>query len=168
MMRGHRRGRLVWIIAVGVVVTSAGALQAKEPPPAAPPGTSQTSSPTARSTEDAEHPSWLKPIPVPADPELEAQLVELQDALKALNEQIVRRKEVLRETNAPDAKTALYHEIDTLRTERDKLEALLHALVNEARASERTAIDEALERARGLEREREYWQRKEEAIRDRQ
>ena len=158
----------MWVIAVGVVVTSASALQAKEPPPATPPGTSQTSSPTARSTEDAEHPSWLKPIPVPADPELEEQLVEVQDALKALNEQVVRRKQIVNETTDPVAKTTLLNEIDTLRTERDKLEALLHALVNEARASERTAIDEALERARGLERAREYWQRKEESIRDRQ
>ena len=168
MMRGHRRGRLARIIAVGVVVTSASALQAKEPPPATPPGTSQTSSPTARSTEDAEHPSWLKPIPIPADPELEAQLVEIQDALKAIHEQIVRRKQVLNETADPIVKATLYDEVELLRQEGDKLEALLHDLVNEARVSERTAIDEALTHARELERQREYWERKEENIRDRQ
>jgi len=55
-----------------------------------------------------------------------------------------------------------------LRKEREDLEALLHDLVEEARASERTEIDEALARVRWLERQQEQWYKKEELLRDRQ
>ena len=127
----------------------------------------QESSPRP-SAEDAEHPSWLKPLPVPADPELEAQLVELQDALKAIHAQIVRRKQLVSETTDPAAQGRLLNEIEALRTERDLLESLLHKLVNEAKASEQTAIDEALARARWLERRQEQYEQREELIRDRQ
>ena len=112
--------------------------------------------------------SWLQPIPVPADPELEAQLYELQGALKAVHEQIVRRKRLVADAQDEAAKARLLGEIDSLRTERDEIEALLHQLVNEARASERTAIDEALANVRMLEWRREQLDRREEIIRDRQ
>ncbi|MBI3021571.1 MAG: hypothetical protein HYY90_00150 [Candidatus Omnitrophica bacterium] len=111
---------------------------------------------------------WMQPIPVPADPELEAQLYELQDALKAIHEQIVRRKRILADAQDETAKATLFAEIDSLRTERDEIESLLHQLVNEARASERTAIDEALANVRMLEWRREQLDRREEIIRDRQ
>ena len=62
----------------------------------------------------------------------------------------------------------LYQELEALRKERGDLEALLHDLADEARMSERTAIDEALARARWLERQQEQWSQKEELLRDRQ
>lgn len=110
----------------------------------------------------------MKPIPVPADAELEQQIRDVQEALKTIYEQMVRHAEALK--NAPDAATRaqLSEELEELRTERDGLEKLLHHLIDEAKLSERTAIDEALARARWLERQQEQWQQKEEAIRDRQ
>lgn len=148
---------------------SVGSLLFAAEPPAAPAASKDQHAPAAvQSPEETEHERWwLKPIPVPADLELEQQLTEIQQALQALHEQIVRRKQALNNTQEPTVKTTLYHEIELLRAERDKLEALLHDLVNEAKASEKTAIDEAIARARGLERQQEYWQRKEEATRDR-
>lgn len=111
---------------------------------------------------------WLEPILVPFDPELEEQILEVQQALSTLHKQMVRRKEVLKKTTDPATKTTLYQELETLRKEREDLEKLLHDLVEEARLSEKTAIDEALARARWLERQQEYWEKKEEIIRDRQ
>lgn len=111
---------------------------------------------------------WLEPIPIPADPELEQQILEIQDALSTLHQQTVRRKEAL--TRAQDAagKAKLYEELEVLRKERQELEALLHDLVEEARLSEQTAIDEALAQARWLERQQERHAQREELIRDRQ
>jgi hypothetical protein len=112
--------------------------------------------------------SWLEPIPVPADPELEEQIQEVQEALNTLYQQTVRRKEALKKTQDAAQKAKWYKELETLRKEHQELEALLHDLVDEARLSEQTAIDEALARARWLERQHEQWERKEELIRDRQ
>ncbi|MBI3320991.1 MAG: hypothetical protein HYZ91_01840, partial [Candidatus Omnitrophica bacterium] len=111
---------------------------------------------------------WLEAIPVPTDPELEAQIKEIQEALGAIYQQMVRRKEALLNASDPAAKTVLYEELEQLRKERKNLEALLHELIDEAKVSERTAIDEALARARWLERRQEYWEQKEELLRDRQ
>ena len=110
----------------------------------------------------------IQSIPVPADPELEQQIKDVQNALGAIYQEMVRRKDALKKTEDPTAKTALYDEFERLRKDRDDLEALLHDLIDEAKASERTAIDEALARARWLERQQEYQQQKEELIRDRQ
>lgn len=112
--------------------------------------------------------AWIEPIPTPADPELEAQIKEIQDALSAINMQIVRRKELLRTMQDAAAKSKTYEELDTLQKERRELDALLRNLVEEARISERTAIDEALARVRWLERQQQYWDQKEEVLRDRQ
>jgi cell division protein FtsB len=79
---------------------------------------------------------------------------------------MVRRKELLKKTQDPATKATLYDEFEQLRKEREDLEALLHDLVDEARLSEQTAIDEALARARWLERQREYWEKQEELKRD--
>ena len=111
---------------------------------------------------------WMQPIPVPADPELEAQIVEVQGALSTIDKQIVRHKEALGKTQDPATKTNLYEQLELLRKERNALEALLHDLVDEAKLSEQTAIDEALAHARWLERQQEYQEKKEELIRDRQ
>lgn len=111
---------------------------------------------------------WLEPMPIPADPELEEQIHEVQDALEAINRQIVRRKDALGKSDDSAAKTKLYEELDALRKERAELDALLDDLVEEAKTSERTAIDEALSRARWLERQQDYWSQREELLRDRQ
>lgn len=127
-----------------------------------PPSTQET--PSDASSES----SWLEPIPVPADPELEGQIQEVQEALNTLYQQMVRRKEALRKTQDAAQKAKLDAEVEMLRKEHRELEALLRGLVDEARLSEQTAIDEALARVRWLERQHEQWERKEELIRDRQ
>ena len=110
----------------------------------------------------------MEAMVIPADPELEQQIHEIQDALTAIYQQMVRRKEALKKTQDPATKATLYEEFERLRKDREDLEALLHDLVDEAKLSQRTAIDEALARARGFERQQEYQQQKEELIRDRQ
>lgn len=105
---------------------------------------------------------------MPADPELEEQIQEVQEALNTLYQQTVRRKEALKKTQDVAQKAKLYEELEALRKEDEELEALLHDLVEEAQISEQTAIDEALARARWLERQQDYLQQREELIRDRQ
>ena len=113
-------------------------------------------------------PSHMEAIVVPADPELERQIQEVQGALATIAQQMVRRSETLQKTQDAAAKASLYEEFELLRKDRDDLEALLHDLIDEAKLSQRTAIDEALARARWFERQQEYQQQKEEIIRDRQ
>ena len=117
---------------------------------------------------EVEEPRWMEAIPIPADPELEEQIVEIQDALKAIYTEMVRRKELLKKTQDATTKATLYDEFERLRKEREDLEKLLHDLVDEAKLSEQTAIDEALARARWLERQQERHTQREELIRDRQ
>ena len=111
---------------------------------------------------------WMEPLPVPFDPELEALIKEVQEALNTVHQQMVRRKELVKQTQDPTAKASLYDELERLRKERAELQGLLNKLVEEARISELTEIDEALARARWLERWEERWEKKEELIRDRQ
>jgi len=147
-MLGRRRGLITaWFLVFGVGLSGIGLLCAAEP------------------EIELEEP-WMEAIPVPADPELEQQIQEIQDALSAIHGQMVRRKEALKQTSDAAAKTTLYGELEALRTEREDLEALLHDLVDEAKLSERTAIDEALARARWFERQQQYWEQKEERTRD--
>lgn len=126
-------------------------------------------SPLSAQEPPAEEPTeaWLQPYPVPADPELEEQIVEIQQALGAINRELVRRNEAVEKTSDSVEKTRLYGELDLLRKERRSLEGLLNDLVDEAKASERTEIDEALARVRWLERQQEQWYKKEELTRDR-
>src|SRR3989338_2154426 len=77
---------------------------------------------------------WLEPIPLPFDQELEQQIEEIQNALGAIHRQMVRRKEALDKTQDDAKKAAFYADLETLRKEREDLEALLHDLVDEARA----------------------------------
>ncbi|MBI3330601.1 MAG: hypothetical protein HYZ96_00650 [Candidatus Omnitrophica bacterium] len=123
--------------------------------------------PAAASPEDLEEP-WMEPLPTPFDPELEGLIKEVQEALNAVHQQMVRRKELVKQTVDPAAKSTLYDELERLRKERAELQALLNQLVEEAAVSQRTAIDEALARARWLEQRQERWEKKEELIRDRQ
>lgn len=113
-------------------------------------------------------PDAMQPIPIPADPELEDQIKEIQEALSGIYQQMVRRKEAIHKTTDSAARARLYEEFEQLRKDRDDLEQLLHDLIDEAKKSERTIIDEALAKARWLERQQEYQQQKEEIIRDRQ
>lgn len=121
-----------------------------------------------RSPSSQEGQPWLEPMPVPADPELESQIEELQQALATLHQQIVRRKDALTRVEDPAKKATLFEELEALRNEQREVEALLRELVDEAKLSERTAIDEALAGARWLERRREQLDQREELIRDRQ
>ena len=148
------------LLALAVVLAVNGLLLAEE--------TSNSSPKKPDSKQSETEKAWMQPIPVPADPELEAQMVEVQDALSTIDKQIVRHKEALEKTQDAGTTTSLYQQLELLRKEHRELEALLHELVDEAKLSEQTAIDEALAHARWLERQQEYWEKKEELIRDRQ
>ena len=97
----------------------------------------------------------------------EKQIVEIQQALSAINRELVRRNEAVEKVADDAEKTKLHDELELLRTERRSLEGLLNELVDEAKASERTELDEALSRARWLEQQQERWYQKEELTRDR-
>lgn len=112
--------------------------------------------------------SWIHAIPVAADPELEEQINELQEAVGTIHMQMVRRNDLLQKAQDAGTKTTLYEELEQLRKEREELETLLHKLVDEAKKSEQTAIDTALAKVKWLERQRERQQQQEENIRDRQ
>ena len=155
-MRIQPRARRViaGLLLSGGILFPGGALRAQPPPAVAQPAV------------DDEEP-WLEPIPVPFDPELEHQIEEVQDALSAINKQLVRHKEQLKHEEDPAAKAKVYDTLEAFREEREDLEAVLNDLVEEAKASQRTVIDEALARARWLERQQEQWYQKEELTRDR-
>ena len=104
----------------------------------------------------------------PSDVELEQQIAQVEDALKQTNQQIVRRKHVLQQTQDPTRQSTLNAELVALQTERGQLQSLLDELVNEAQVTEWTAIDEALRRASWLELRQETADIREEVIRDRQ
>ena len=126
-------------------------------------------SPLSAQEPPAEEPTepWLQPYPIPADPELEEQIVEIQQALSVINRELVRRNEAVEKIADSEEKTKLHDELGLLRKERRSLEALLDDLIDEAKASERTEIDEALARVQWLERQQEQWSQKEELTRDR-
>ena len=142
---------VTFVLTLGIVARP---VSAQEPP----------QQPPVEDTTDA----WLQPYHVTADPELEEQIVEIQQALSAINRELVRRNEAVEKTADAEVKTRLYGELDLLRKEHRSLEGLLNDLVDEAKASERTEIDEALARARWLEQQQERWYQKEEQLRDRQ
>ena len=129
-------------------------------------GASSSPQKPAEETESKE--PVLKSLPVPADPELERQIEEVQDALKTVYKQMVRRKETLQQTDDLAKKDLLHQELEVLQRDRKELEGLLRDLVEEAKVSQRTAIDEAIARARWWERQQERWDKQEELIRDRQ
>ena len=158
MARGSIRTICLGLVALGLTFVARGVLAAEEPAATAP----------AQDDESELVQPWVEPIPVPFDPELEALIEEVQDGLKTIHRQMVRRKESVDQTQDPATKAAGYEELEALRKERDELRGLLNKLVEEAKISELTEIDEALARARWLEQREERWEKKEEIIRDRQ
>ncbi|MBI2870226.1 MAG: hypothetical protein HYY14_00785 [Candidatus Omnitrophica bacterium] len=109
---------------------------------------------------------WVEALPVPYDPELEQQIQEVQESISTLHEQMVRRKAALEQALEPGEEGRIREELSQLKHERDALEKMLHNLVDEARASEWTKIDEALKRTRRLDILEDRKERKEEAVRD--
>lgn len=102
------------------------------------------------------------------DEVLKEQIHQVNDGLAELHEQLAARRKALQQETDPGKKSALYSELDGLRKEHDMLERLLHDLVEEARATEWTHIDEALRRIKPYERRQERGYEKEESLRDRQ
>ncbi|MBI3323297.1 MAG: hypothetical protein HYZ95_02395 [Candidatus Omnitrophica bacterium] len=102
------------------------------------------------------------------DPVLKEQIQTVTEALNGLHRSIAQNRRALQASPDDSAKSALYAELDGLRKEHDMLERLLHDLVEEARATEWTRIDEALRRTKSYERRQEHSYEKEEALRERQ
>ena len=105
---------------------------------------------------------------VTEDPVLKEQIVKVTEGLETLHQQMAQRRKALNTTTDEVKKAVLYAELDGLRKEHDMLERLLHELVEEAKATECTTIDEALKRAREVERYQERAYQKEEVLRERQ
>ena len=160
---GLRAGLIAALVAGGLILPSNSACAAEK---SSPPSGAHHANSTQPAQEEPARP-WMQPIPVPADPELEAQIVEIREALSTIDMQTVRRKEAVERTSDATTQATLYQEIELLRKERDALEGLLRQLVDEARASERTAIDEALARVKVLEQEREHEANKDELLLER-
>ena len=155
---------LVALLGGGLAYALVSPLLAKDPPTAQPEPTHHTPTKQPPLLEEP----WLTPLPVPADPELEQQIQEVQDALTAIHKEMVRRKDALQQTQDPETKITFSQELERLRKEREDLEGLLHELVDEAKLSQQTVMDAALARARWLERQQESQQQHEELLRDRQ
>lgn len=102
------------------------------------------------------------------DEVLKEQIEKVTQALEGIHEQMAQRRRQIQGETDEAKKAALYAELDGLRKEHDMLERLLHDLVEEATATEWTAIDEALRRAKAVEQYQERLYQKEEVIRDRQ
>lgn len=102
------------------------------------------------------------------DPVLKEQIVQVTGALQKIHQEMTRRRKGIEAEADPKKKAVLYADLDALRKEHDLIERLLHELVEEARATEWTKIDEALRRALAFERYQERAYRHEEVLRDRQ
>ena len=101
------------------------------------------------------------------DEVLKEQLLKVDGVLTELHQRIAQRRLELRGATDEARKAALYSELDGLRKEWNMLERLLHDLVEEAQATQWTAIDEALRRAKSFERYQERTYQREENIRER-
>ena len=101
------------------------------------------------------------------DEVLREQIFKVNDALEDLHQQIAQQRRKIQAAGTDAERAGLYARLDALRKEHDMLERLLHDLVEEAKATEWTEVDEALRRVRGLERYQEKQQRREDVLRDR-
>lgn len=101
------------------------------------------------------------------DKELTEQIFKVHDALEDLHQQIAQHRRKIQAAGTDAERASLYAQLDLLRKEHDMLERLLHELVEEAKATEWTKVDEALRQVRGLERYQEKQQRREDVLRDR-
>lgn len=105
---------------------------------------------------------------VTEDETLKEQIVKVTEGLEQIHQEMAIRRRAIQTETDEMKKAALYGELDGLRKEHDLMERLLHELVDEATATEWTAIDEALSRVKAIERYQEREYRREEVIRDRQ
>ncbi len=101
------------------------------------------------------------------DAALEGQITKISREIEKINLQMAHLKKTLRETTDEAQKTASSSELDRLRGERRALQQLLDKLVEAGKADEGTAIDQALQRARKLERMQERASEQQETIYDR-
>lgn len=102
------------------------------------------------------------------DAVLKEQIRKVNESLTTLHQEMSALRRAIQREADPSRKAALYAELDGLRKQHDMLERLLHDLVDEARATEWTAIDEALRRIKPYEKRQEKAYEKEEALRERQ
>ena len=121
----------------------------------------------AQSEEESHHHEEALQVPT-GDPVLQEQIVQVTNALEGIHQQMAQRRQAIQKETDEARKAALYAELDGLRKEHDMLERLLHELVDEAKATEWTKIDEALRKTRPQEQRQEERYRQEESIRDRQ
>ena len=118
--------------------------------------------------DDASGTHALAAAVVTEDAVLKEQITKVDQAIQELHARMVEHRQAIQQAADEAKKAALYAELDGLRKERDMLERLLHELVEEAKATEWTAIDQALARAKVLERRQEGASRRQEVLRDRQ
>ncbi|MBI4227405.1 MAG: hypothetical protein HY600_03905 [Candidatus Omnitrophica bacterium] len=122
----------------------------------------------AGSADEAPHAHQMEAAAVVTeDAVLKEQIAKVDEALATIHEQMAVRRQALQQAMTEGQKASLYAELDGLRKEHDLLERLLHELLDEARATEWTAIDAALARVKSYERVQERATRREEALRDR-
>jgi len=121
----------------------------------------------AEPSEEAPHSHDAALTVATDDPVLQEQILKIHQTLGVLHEQMTQRRRALQYTPDQMRQATLYAELDGLRREHDMLERLLHDLVEEAKATEWTTVDEALKRARSVERSQERAYQREEALRER-
>ena len=101
------------------------------------------------------------------DAVLEGQITQVSREVEKINLRMARLKKELREITDGTRQTAIPSELDRLRGERGTLQELLDRLVEAGKADEEKVIDQALQRARKLERIQERASEREEIRYDR-
>ncbi len=101
------------------------------------------------------------------DTALEGQITQVSREVEKINLRMARLKKELREITDGTRQTAIPSELDRLRGERGTLQELLNRLVEAGKADEEKVIDQALQRARKLERIQERASEREEIRYDR-
>jgi len=131
-----------------------------------PAATAEEANPPAAEEEARPHldPSALRT----EDEVLREQIVKVNDALEELHQEIAQQRKKIQAAGTDAERAGLYARLDALHKEHDMLERLLHELVEEAKVTEWTELDEAISRAEDLRRQREYQELKRELLRDRQ
>ena len=102
------------------------------------------------------------------DAVLKEQITQIDQAAQNLHHQIAQLRATIQGTASEAQKAQLYAELDGMQKELRSLERLLHDLLDEAKATEWTTIDEALKQAKRFERMQERVYERQEVIRDRQ
>ncbi len=107
------------------------------------------------------------PSATTGDAALEEQITKISREMEKLNLQMARLKKTLPGTMDEAQKVTATSELEHLRDERRTLQQLLDKLVEAGKADEGTVIDQALRRARKLERIQERASEQQETIYDR-